>query len=332
MDIQLIERTLEQLFEQLVQIPALSSPWTFAWLIALTIIFLWLALSPSSADTDEEGRLDGYVDGRDIIEETEMQRSFVKRALIPGIRKVLDGLGSLTPWRDVERVQRTLVEAGNPGGLTAPDIFGLQILGALLLAGLYLLLMRLLGTLEETETLILARNSLLGALAGFLVPRLWLRSKANNRKREIVRHFSDALDLLSVSVDAGLALDSAMVRVCERWDNALTEELNRAVLEIRVGTPRNVALQRMADRTGVPDLQTFVGVLIQSTELGVSIAHTLHTQAAQVRLRRRQRAEELARQASVKMVFALVFLIFPALLVVLLGPGIPRIFDALGAM
>jgi tight adherence protein C len=153
--------------------------------------------------------------------------------------------------------------------------------------------------------------------------------RANRRQRDILRTFSDALDLLSVSVEAGLAFDSALMRVCERWRNALTEELRRVVVEMRVGTPRNVALQRMADRTGVREVETFVGVLIQSSELGMSISQTLHTQAAQVRLWRRHHAEELARQASVKMIFALVFLVFPALLVVLLGPGVPAIFEAL---
>ena len=124
-----------------------------------------------------------------------------------------------------------------------------------------------------------------------------------------------------------------MVRVCERWENALTQEMNRAVREIRVGTPpqhRTPADGR--ERTGVQEVLTFIGVLIQSSELGVSIAQTLHTQASQVRVRRRQRAEELARQASIKMIIALVFLVFPALLVVLLGPGIPRIFEALGSL
>jgi tight adherence protein C len=178
--------------------------------------------------------------------------------------------------------------------------------------------------------LVIARNTLILALAGFFVPRLWLRMRVSRRQREIVRNFPDALDLLSVSVDAGLAFDSALIRVSEQWSNALTREFNRTIVEMRVGTQRNVALQRMADRTGVQEIQTFVGVLIQSGQLGVSIAETLHTQAAQVRVRRRQRAEELARQASIKMVFALVFFIFPALLVVLLGPGVPRIFEALG--
>jgi tight adherence protein C len=154
----------------------------------------------------------------------------------------------------------------------------------------------------------------------------------DRRKTEIIFSFSDALDLLSISVEAGLGFDSALVKVSEQWNNVLTREFNRAVREIRVGTPRNVALQRMADRTGVQDVLTFVGVLIQSSELGISIAEVLHVQAEEVRLRRRQRAEELARQASIKMIFALVFLVFPALLVVLLGPGVPAIFEALGGL
>ncbi len=329
----MVTEFVEELLQAIWSVPALTSPWTFAALTGVAFAFLWFAVAPSGADVAEESRLRGYLRGRgDIVEDAEFARSFLRRALAPALRNFLKTLGSLTPIQDVQRVQQRLSEADNPGGLTVPDILGLQILLMVFLGGGYLAITYLMGNLGTTAPLTLARNGGLLALLGFLAPRLWLRSRADARKREIVRRFSDALDLLSVSVDAGLALDSAMVRVCERWDNALTEELNRVVREIRVGTPRNVALQRMAERTGVPELSTFVGVLIQSSELGVSIAHTLHTQAAQVRLRRRQRAEELAHQASVKMVFALVFLIFPALLVVLLGPGVPRIFEALGTM
>ncbi|MGC9523159.1 MAG: type II secretion system F family protein [Anaerolineae bacterium] len=323
---------IEAVLDTLIRMEMLSSPLTFAVLTGLAMAFVWLALAPSSERATAEGRLEGYLRGRDIIEETEMSRSFLRRALIPFFRQILQLLANLTPMRDVARVQRMLMEAGSPAGLTAADIFGLQILAGVAFGGLYVLALRLLGQLATTPTLIAIRNGALLVLIGFLLPRVWLRTKVNQRKHEIMRAFPDALDLLSVSVDAGLALDTAMVRVCERWDNALTEEFNRVVMEIRVGTPRNLALQRMANRTGVDDLQTFVGVLIQSSELGVSIAHTLHTQAAQVRVRRRQRAEELARQASIKMIFVLVFFIFPALLVVLLGPGVPRIFEALGGL
>jgi tight adherence protein C len=308
----------------------LTSPLVFALLTGTAVVLVWIAVAPSVATATREGRLEGYLQGRDIIEDEEMRRSFWKRAVVPTFEKLFDALSSLSPVKDVERVETLLVHAGSPANLTAPDVLGIQILIALALPGLFLGMMRVLGRLSTTPNLVLIRNGLILAFLGYILPRMWLRNRASQRKREILRNFSDALDLLSVSVDAGLGFDSAMVRVTERWDNALTEEFHRVVVEMRVGTPRNLALQRMAKRTGVQDVETFVGVLIQSSELGVSIAQTLHTQAAQVRLRRRQRAEELARQASVKMVFALVFFVFPALLVVLLGPGIPRIFEALG--
>jgi len=325
-------QAVELLFESLIQADTVGSPFTFAALVALAVALAWLAFSPSKARTDEEGRLSGYLEGHDIIEDTEMEKSFLRRALIPLIGKTVNSIGALTPVKDVERIERRLLEAGSPARLTAPDILGIQILTCLLFGGIYLVVMQLLGNLTQEALTTHIRNTLGIAALGYLMPRLWLRSRADRRKHEIERAFPDALDLLSVSVDAGLALDTAMVRVAEHWNNALTQEFNRAILEIRVGTPRNRALQRMASRSGVRDLATFVGVLIQSSELGVSIAHTLHVQAAQVRVRRRQRAEELARQASVKMVFALVFLIFPALLVVLLGPGVPRIYDALSGL
>jgi len=328
----MVIQTIEQLFESVLHADYIGSPLTFAALVALAVALAWLAFSPSRARTNEEGRLSGYLQGRDIIEDSEMEKSFLRRALIPMIRRALNAIGALTPWKDAERIERRLLEAGSPAGLSAPDILGIQILAGILFGGAYLALVQLLGILAQGETATHLRNTVVIAAMGYLMPRLWLRSRADRRKHEIQRAFPDALDLLSVSVDAGLALDTAMVRVGERWNNALTQEFNRAILEIRVGTPRNIALERMAKRAGVRDLTTFVAVLIQSTELGVSIAQTLHVQAAQVRVRRRQHAEELARQASVKMVFALVFLIFPALLVVLLGPGVPRIFDALSGL
>lgn len=113
----------------------------------------------------------------------------------------------------------------------------------------------------------------------------------------------------------------------ERWDNALTRELRWAVAEMRVGASRDDSLRRMAERTGVHDLSTFVAVLIQSNQLGVSIAQVLHNQAAEMRVRRRQRAEELARQAGVKMIFPLAILIFPALMVVIFGPVVPGLMS-----
>jgi tight adherence protein C len=154
--------------------------------------------------------------------------------------------------------------------------------------------------------------------------------KVNRRKNAIQRALPDALDMMTIGVEAGLAFETAMVRVGDQWQNPLTAEMRRAVGEMRVGMSREEALRRMADRCGVEDLTTFVAVLVQSTSLGVSIAQVLHAQADQMRLKRRLRAEELARQAGTKMLFPLVFLIFPAIFVVILGPSIPLFMEFFG--
>lgn len=307
-------------------------PEVFAILAALTVFFLWLAVAPARQKREQDDRLSRYRQARDLIEESELERSFFSRAIIPAIKSILKFLSRFTPGYNIDKLQTALLHAGTPGGLTPTDILGLQILCAIFPMGAYLIFVWSTGQIPFTAPLILLRNSAALAIVGYLLPRLWLKMRVDQRKEEIITSFSDALDMLSISVEAGLGFDSGLLRVSEQWNNALTREFNRAVLEMRVGTPRNIALQRMADRTGVQDVKTFVGVLIQSSELGVSIAEILHAQAEEVRLRRRQRAEELARQASIKMIFALVFLIFPALLVVLLGPGVPNIIEALGAL
>jgi len=224
----------------------------------------------------------------------------------------------------MEVTRRMLVQAGQPGGLTVLDFYGLRLLASLGVCGWWLWAM--MGRLSAAKFLL---GGGIAAGLGFLLPTLWLRGRVRRRKREIVRALPNALDMMTIGVEAGLAFESAMLRVTERWHNALTWELRRTVAEMRVGTPRDEALKRLASRTDVPDLRTFVAVLVQSTQLGVSIADVLHVQAAQIRQKRRLRAEELARQASVKMLFPLVFLIFPAMFVVILGPALPTIMRTL---
>jgi tight adherence protein C len=132
----------------------------------------------------------------------------------------------------------------------------------------------------------------------------------------------DVLDLLTVSVEAGLGFDAAVAKVVEKWDNPLTREFSRVLSEIRVGKLRREALRDMADRVEVPELKSFVAAIVQADQLGSSIGRILHVQAAQMRMKRRQRAEELARQAGIKMMLPLVFLILPALFIVILGPAV----------
>jgi tight adherence protein C len=141
----------------------------------------------------------------------------------------------------------------------------------------------------------------------------------------VIRSLPDALDLLTICVEAGLGFDAALARVADKWNNELSREFARALQEIQLGKLRREALRSMADRIDVPEVSTFVAAIVQAEELGVSIAKVLRIQAEEMRRRRRQRAEELARQAPIKMLPAIAFLIFPAIFVVLLGPAVIRI-------
>jgi tight adherence protein C len=296
----------------------LWSPLAFGLLVALALACVWLAFAPSRPQKEVEERLEDFLETAVALEEADMRRPVAGRVVLPLLRRLLGALGRLMPVRAVAGIQVSLVRAGQPGGLTALDFVGLQVLLAALAGGGYFLLQG--GALGFALAL---RNAFLAAAAGYFLPWYWLRRTARSRQHQIVRALPDALDMMTVGVEAGLAFESALLRVGEQWDNALTRELRRTVSEMRVGTARNAALRNLAERTGVEELSTFVAVLIQSSQLGVSIAEVLHTQAAQMRTRRQQRAEELARQAGVKMVIPLVFLIFPAILVVILGPSIP---------
>jgi tight adherence protein C len=298
----------------------LWSPWTVALMAGLAVVLIWLAFAPARPGPKVRDRMDGYLERQEAIEESDIRKPLVGRVFLPLVRRLLRWLGSLAPRRGVESTELLLRQAGDPGGLSGLDFFGLRLLSLLVLGGAYFLFAR--SRLPITQLL---RNSALLGIVGFFVPWLWLRSRARGRESEIARALPDALDMLTIGVEAGLAFESALLRVGELWQNALTLEFRRAVAEIRIGTSRDVALQRMADRCGVQELRSFVAVLIQSSQLGVSIAQILHAQAAEMRILRRQRAEELARQASVKMVFPLVFLIFPALFVVILGPSLPQV-------
>lgn len=300
----------------------------FGGLVGLAVLANWMAFAPARPQAGVEERLDGLVDRSRELEREQMDQPFVKRVLIPMLRTLLHALGRLAPRGRVDRVQSQLSAAGEPRGLTPLDFFGIQILSMLLLGGSYYFLLG-----QNLPFLTALRNVLLAMVIGYLAPSYWLRARARRRQNQIRRALPDALDMLTVGVEAGLAFESAMLRVAAQWDNPLTREFRRAVTEMRVGVARDQALWRMVERADVEELRTFVAILNQSSQLGVSIAHVLHTQAAQMRIRRRQRAEELARQAAIKLIFPLGLCIFPAMLIVILGPSIPllgNLFSSLG--
>jgi tight adherence protein C len=161
---------------------------------------------------------------------------------------------------------------------------------------------------------------------------MWLRRRVEWRQRALVSSLPDALDLMSIAVSAGLSLDSAMQEVVQKWEGELSRELNQLLNEMQLGVTRRQALLNLVERTQLDDLRLLVAALIQADELGANLSETLGVQAAQLRVRRRQKAEEKARKAPVKMLIPLVGLIFPAMFVVLLAPAVMQFLNALRGM
>jgi tight adherence protein C len=270
-------------------------------------------------------RLAAFIPAPRSLEDLELQQPFAERVLRPFLRGIAAMVVSRTPQSTLENIRRNLVLAGSPGALDVRDFLGIKGTAALICAGL--VAFALWGTVP---TYALAAGVILALWIGYILPDLWLRGRIRARQHEIERALPDALDLLTICVEAGLGFDGAMLRVTQKWKNALAEEFSHALAEMRMGVARRDALAGIVSRTDVPDVATFISALIQADQLGVSIARVLHTQAAQMRTRRRIRAEELAHKAPVKMVFPMIFLIFPSLYVIILGPALPAIIDGLG--
>jgi len=288
---------------------------------ALLALFFGLRVTRETRAADES-RFYSVATGP-TLEDVELSRPFAERTIKPAIARLITLASRLAPRRGLDELQQKLEVAGRPHGWTVMDVIGLRVLSALLLGAAFFLLLGL-GPSS------LGSRLLLGAafgVVGFYVPVLWLNYRMSQRKRAILRALPDGLDMLNVCVGAGLGLDAAFSRVGERWQSPLADEFNRVVAEIRLGKARRQALHDLAARTDLTEVESFVAAIVQADQLGVSIAKVLRTQAEQMRIVRRQRAEELARQATIKMLFPLVFLIFPALLAVLLGPAVPQILE-----
>lgn len=261
------------------------------------------------------------------LEDLELQRSFRERVLMPLARRFSALVIKYTPTSTLEGYRRKLVLAGSPAGLDVRDFLGLKGLLAVAPSAAYLLL----GSALQVGPSPIAIAVML-AVIGFYLPNIYLARRIKARQHGIQRAVPDTLDLLTICVEAGLGFDAAISRVVEKRDDELSREFGRVLSEMRIGRSRRDALRTLVDRTDVPDVNTFVGAILQSEQLGVSISKVLFTQAEQMRIKRRQRAEEAAQKAPLKMLFPMALLIFPSIFVVILGPALPRISSALGGL
>jgi tight adherence protein C len=237
---------------------------------------------------------------------------------MPLMRKLGELSSKFTPQHMLESTRKRLEQAGNPGRIDASTFMVLHFAAAGLFGGIVFLLSLFSKTFTTPIKLLLVLGF---AVLGYFFPDLWLKSKADSRQKGVRKAMPDALDLLTICVEAGLGFDAAMSKVNEKWDNELSLAFGRVIREIQLGKLRREALKDMADRLGLPEMTSFVAAVIQSEMLGVSMAKVLRIQADQMRMKRRQRAEEEAHKAPIKMIFPMGLFIFPALMIVLLTPA-----------
>ncbi len=260
---------------------------------------------------------------QDVREDEDdiLKRPFLDRTAGAMLRSIVAAIGQATPSRVLGAIEERLQRSGNPRNLKANDFLtSTSVLGPATLAGTWILL-RLLKVP-------VARASLLAFLCAFMavyIPWFRLGMAATRRQRDIRRSLPDIMDLLIVSVEAGLAFDMALIRVVDKFKGTVSEEFQRVLKEMQLGKARKDALKDMATRVDVPELAAMVNAVIQAEQLGVGISGVLKLQSDLIREKRQQIIEEQAMKAPVKMLFPMVFFIFPSIFVVILGPAILNI-------
>jgi len=248
------------------------------------------------------------------LDELELARPFSDRFIRPFLDRLGKRVAALQPKGQAQKLQIMIDLAGRPLGMNAASLVAVQISLAVVLGLAFMGLAALIG-------LPLILGLAFGVIVGYIGPQYQLKRIVSARQKEMTLALPNSLDLLCISVEAGLGFDAALTRVVEKFDNALSREFAFVLNEIRLGKPRQEALEDLGRRSGVPELNAFIQALVQSDQLGVGIARVLRIQSDELRRRRRQKAEAKAQQASLKMLFPMVGCIFPALFIILLGPA-----------
>jgi tight adherence protein C len=300
---------------------------------AASVLLVIAGIALTRRDETVSERLDTYMYYGDTDGETPVipnlvaQKPFSERVIMPFARRAAGAFSWILPQSQFNNLRMRLTMAGNPSGITAIDFVGIKGLCMTLV----LVVAFVIGFLSGLDATFFNLMLLLGlAIVSFLLPDIWLSRKITQRQVELVNSLPDALDLLTIASAAGLSFENAMQEITTKWENEIAREFDRVLRDIGMGVTRRQALTEMGDRTGVPDIISFVSAIKQAESLGVSIGRVLQVQAEELRTKRRQRAQERANQAPIKMMFPLVFLIFPAIFAVLLGPAVPEILRAFG--
>ncbi|MCG3148850.1 MAG: hypothetical protein PCFJNLEI_02299 [Verrucomicrobiae bacterium] len=301
-------------------------------LLVVTFILLGIGLYRGSSRYAVEQRLEKIREVDEQTTEEELSKPFFQRIALPIGESVAGMFRKYTPAEIADRTHKRLVMAGLYPRVTAAHLLGLCWLSA---AGCFLLIVFLLismggkgGTIQTNDPLNLL-YLILAPVAGYIIPQFFLGKRVQERQEAILLSLPYAIDILSISVEAGMGFDAGVGYTMKKIKGPLAEEFSKTLNEIRLGKPRLEALEDLGNRTGVDELKVFITAVVHASRLGGSITNTLRIQADSMRVRRRQRAQEKAMKAPVKMVFPLVLFIFPALFVVILGPAGLAIYQQL---
>ena len=289
----------------------------FVLLIAGSLVVVGLRNS-QRVDPLEE-RLAEFAERGELasLHEIEMSQPFLERIIIPMANKLGELALRITPQKALDQIQSKLEMAGNPRGIEPTTFFAARFILAVVLGGLMLLVYW--GEPFTLTNFII----IIGTTAfGFIMPNMLIDAKIARRQENVRKALPDALDLLTICVEAGLGFDAAMRKVADKWDNELSIAFSRALQEMQLGKLRREALRDMAERIGASEFESFVAAVIQSEQLGVSMAKILRIQADDMRVRRRQRAEQAAQRAPVLMLLPMAFLIFPTIMIIMMGPAV----------
>jgi tight adherence protein C len=295
----------------------------------LTLVFLAIVLAIASTGVLSAGvprsgvarslaAVEAIHRSRRDLRERELDSPFTERVLDP-LAGQFTAIGRrFTPEERITRIRRRLDLAGNPDGWDADRVLGLKALAALVGALLGLVVPPILGLSPLLTVVVLV----LGCAAGWIAPSLWLYQVAYDRTQRVRRELPDAIDLLTISVESGLAFDAGLAQVARRTSGPLAQEFFRVLQEMQIGTGRVQAMRALGERTDVPELRSFVGAMIQADAFGIPISGVLRVQAREMRVKRSQRAEEMAQKVPVKILFPLIFCILPCLFLVIMGPAV----------
>jgi tight adherence protein C len=299
-------------------------------IMAIAVIVVSLRRNAQGEEEDPlQARLAEFIQRGDVtsLEEIELSQPFSERVLIPIVRRIGEISARFTPQKAIQDTARKLELAGNPWPIDAATFLAIRFILAVVLGGFVAAVILISPTPNPSDNALYIGGA---TFAGFFIPHLILTSRITRRQTEIRKAMPDALDLLTICVEAGLGFDAAMSKVSEKWDNELSLAFARTIREVQLGKTRREALKDMADRLGIAEMTSFVAAIIQSEQLGVSMAKILRIQSDQMRVKRRQRAEEEAHKAPVKMILPMAFLIFPTIMIIILTPAALSIAESLG--